>query len=262
LAKDLVLHHGSDKVCYFCQDKICPICMEEKDIPKECPDCGEAYHNHCAVNYTINNNIGIPHIWRCPQCDTLLKVDEDEFIQIEDINIDISVQDYLGEKTEFESYKNQSSYKKSEKEYKDSNNLKKIKPPEGLVFPSNDVQENQKKITQEVKSEQPNGVKQVKIGGFFGSVYNVKKFDDKILYDKNSLPNLNEEEKVSQKEKITNDKDINLLSNNNKKSKYWMPPNEEKESSLNNQNRICPVCGKLLTSDVNNFCVHCGSKLK
>ena len=59
-----------------------------------CPDCGTTFHKCCITNYTIGHNIGIPHIFRCPNCDVLLQIDQDEIVQSENPEIE-SVEEYL-----------------------------------------------------------------------------------------------------------------------------------------------------------------------
>jgi rubrerythrin len=258
LAKNLILRHGSTKVCFFCQDRICPICMNDKDIPKECPDCGQAYHNHCAVNYAINNNIGIPHVWRCPQCDTLLKVDENEFIKVEEEGSEeISVQDYLSEDSESlgEQSENNANEKLKYSEKKLSEvSLERVSPPSDETFPLYDEEVDLYHET-----------KKVRIGGYFGNVFTVKKVGDKIMYEKGSYSESNEYGTYSQEEKSIQSEVNSTETEKSEKSKYWRPssdPSEREEEDRKSKIQICPSCGALLGMEENIFCPHCGTKLK
>ncbi len=78
LAVDLISLDSEDKeVCDICQQELCPICELHSDQILKCYNCDVKYHSCCAAHYSIKNNIGFRHIFRCVQCDTLLKLDED-----------------------------------------------------------------------------------------------------------------------------------------------------------------------------------------
>ncbi|TFF89348.1 MAG: hypothetical protein EU548_07620 [Promethearchaeota archaeon] len=283
LAKNLIHRHGSQKQCYFCQERLCPICMDKNDVPLECPDCGQAYHIHCAVNYTINHNIGIPHVWRCPECDTLLKVSESEFIGVdEEEGENISVQDYLsmeneGLKPEQPIYNESEDFSIPEKVSNDEPVIKsvedvkieEVQPPEKLIFTSN--QDKKRKddsigdpsaVSDEINAQE---TKRVRIGGFFGKVYSVKKVGDKIVYDKSTSTNSSVNPNSEKNQDLISVQDVSLRKNNGKTSDYWKPPSDltrDEEDEDKSRVQICPVCGKLLGSGVNKFCPHCGSELK
>ncbi|MFX1496129.1 MAG: hypothetical protein ACFFBH_01245 [Promethearchaeota archaeon] len=140
LAKDLI--HPSERFtevkCYLCHEAICPVCTDIFDIPNYCENCGSAFHNCCITNFTIQNNIGIPHIFRCPKCDVLLKIKQDEIVELKDDRTK-SVEQYI--ESEFTGLK-----------------------PEVV--------------------ESKSHLKRVKVGGFFGKFYSVKKEADKLVYKK------------------------------------------------------------------------------
>ncbi|MFW9770928.1 MAG: hypothetical protein ACFFFB_08945 [Candidatus Heimdallarchaeota archaeon] len=96
LAKNLVFPSEdlTETKCYLCQEDICPLCTDIYDVPKSCESCGSIFHNCCITNYTIQNNIGIPHIFRCPRCDILLKIEQDEIVELIDDKTK-SVEDYI-----------------------------------------------------------------------------------------------------------------------------------------------------------------------
>ncbi|MFW9972998.1 MAG: hypothetical protein ACFFDF_22625, partial [Candidatus Odinarchaeota archaeon] len=145
-------------LCYFCKEEVCPVCVDIYDIPLVCEDCKSSFHNCCITNYVINHNIGIPNIFRCPnkECDVLLKIDENEIIEVS------------GE-VEFSTIK---EYDKFNKE------LPKAKPLPSAT--SSVEQEKNEKEESSLKTDQRSfpekeQVKTVRIGGFFGKVYLMKK---------------------------------------------------------------------------------------
>lgn len=80
LATDLISLTSEDqKLCLVCEDELCQICESPNDILRKCYNCNGAFHHCCAAKYSLNNNIGIPYIFRCPNCGALLKI-EKEFV--------------------------------------------------------------------------------------------------------------------------------------------------------------------------------------
>jgi hypothetical protein len=78
LAVDLIsLDPDDEEKCDICEKEVCPICTAYSDEIHKCFNCNAKYHACCAANYSISNNIGFKHLFRCTQCDTLLKLDED-----------------------------------------------------------------------------------------------------------------------------------------------------------------------------------------
>ncbi|MFW9898954.1 MAG: hypothetical protein ACFFDO_06805 [Candidatus Thorarchaeota archaeon] len=78
LAVDLISLDPEDKtICSICQFELCPICKAYSDEIHKCYNCNAKFHNCCIAHYSISNNIGFKHIFRCPQCQNLLKLDED-----------------------------------------------------------------------------------------------------------------------------------------------------------------------------------------
>jgi len=62
--------------CVFCEEKKCQYCNNIEDYIRQCPSCGTAMHECCASIYSWNYNIGLKNIFRCPGCNTLIKIDE------------------------------------------------------------------------------------------------------------------------------------------------------------------------------------------
>jgi hypothetical protein len=78
LAVDLIsLDPEDEDKCDICEKEVCPICSAYSDEVHKCFNCGAKYHACCAADYSISNNIGFKHLFRCIQCDALLKLDED-----------------------------------------------------------------------------------------------------------------------------------------------------------------------------------------
>ena len=87
LAVDLIsLDADEEEICSICEREICPICNTFSDEVHKCYNCNAKYHSCCAAEYAIANPVGFRHLFRCIQCDTLLKLDEDlvEMIFTED----------------------------------------------------------------------------------------------------------------------------------------------------------------------------------
>ncbi len=78
LAVELItLDSEDERICSICQLEVCPICGTFSDEVRKCYNCGAKFHGCCIAKYSIIKNIGFKHIFRCPQCETLLKLDED-----------------------------------------------------------------------------------------------------------------------------------------------------------------------------------------
>ncbi len=78
LAVDLIsLSPEDQEICIICEQELCPICEAHSDEIHKCFNCNAKFHSCCASKYSLAKNIGFKHIFRCPQCETLLKLDED-----------------------------------------------------------------------------------------------------------------------------------------------------------------------------------------
>jgi len=148
-----LLSLGSDdkEVCDICQQEMCPICELHSDQILKCYNCDVKYHSCCAAHYSIKNNIGFRHLFRCIQCDTLLKLDEDfvnliyeEEYETEEEEI---IEEELIEIEEEEIFEEEVSDEEFEEEYEDF------------------IEENQVDVQEERK---------IRIGGYFGQEIVVK----------------------------------------------------------------------------------------
>ncbi len=78
LAVDLIsLSPEDQELCDICEQELCPICNLSSDEIHKCFNCDAKFHSCCAAKYSLAKNIGFKHVFRCPQCSTLLKLDED-----------------------------------------------------------------------------------------------------------------------------------------------------------------------------------------
>jgi hypothetical protein len=82
LAVDLIsLDSDDEELCDICQKELCPHCEAYSDEIHKCFNCNARYHACCAAEYSIANPVGFKHLFRCIQCDTLLKLEED-FVEL------------------------------------------------------------------------------------------------------------------------------------------------------------------------------------
>jgi len=215
-------------VCDFCGEEVCPVCTDVHDIPIVCEDCNTSFHHCCITNYVINHNIGIPNIFRCPnnECDVLLKIDEDEIIEVSgDVEVG-TVKEYLEEEL----------LQDSLEEIPDIEEPSSITPPLQKIEPP------------PVKEKSISGAKEVKtirIGGFFGKVYTVKKMGDKIVYEKSTTPSFKPSAETSKKGDFIPKDTLKLTSERSRKKPKFI---------------ICPQCGTQNNTQQTK-CSNCGNKL-
>ncbi len=217
--------------CHLCQEEICPCCANINDTLQLCEGCGAAFHNCCVTNYTIQNNIGIPHIFRCPKCDILLKIKQDEIV------------------APFEgSAETINGYLESEEESMDLDEVASIPEPEPEPI---DVDAS---TSTEVSNQ---GTQKVRIGGFFGKTYTIKKEGDKLVYEK--LHPFTNNESSHQVDVNETDSTAPLNLKKPEIPKYWSPLENRKRPTFIS----CPGCGtQLKESDINKqSCSYCGFKL-
>ena len=217
--------------CHLCQEEICPCCADINDTLQLCEGCGAAFHNCCVTNYTIQNNIGIPHIFRCPKCEILLKIRQDEIVTPFEDTVE-TIDEYL----------------ESEEESMDPDEVASISEPEPEPI---DVDAS---TSTEVSNQ---GTQKVRIGGFFGKTYTMKKEGDKLVYEKVSSLNNNKNSHHLDVKETNSTAPLNL-----KKPeipKFWNPSENRKRPTFIN----CPGCGRQLKEkDINKqSCSYCGFKL-
>jgi len=161
LAKKLIPSHSNEVglKCHLCQEEICPCCADLNDTLQLCESCGTPFHNCCITNYTIQKNIGIPHIFRCPKCEILSKIDQDEIVTPYEDPTE-SVDDYL----------------KTEGNQPDLVDEFVSEKPEQF-----DIDESYQKPEVNPGETSQEMMQTVRIGGFFGKTYTIKKKGEKLI---------------------------------------------------------------------------------
>ncbi len=221
-------------VCHFCNEELCPICTDIYDIPLICEDCNTSFHNCCITNYTINHNIGIPNILRCPnkECDVLIKIDEDEIIEVSGEVEVKTVKDFMA------------------KEVLDQipKRLSKLKPLPKSTTPITQIESEKLDSIPDTNNfdTEGEGIKTVHVGGFFGKAYTVKKIDDKIVYERVS-------KQATFKSNTTSPGKIKIVSPSNTEI-----PNRTKK--LPNF-VICQQCGTQVNPNQEKKCPNCGFRI-
>jgi len=225
--------------CQFCEDEVCPVCADLNDIPLMCPDCGTTFHKCCVTNYTIGHNIGIPHIFRCPKCDVLLQIDQDEIVQSENPEIE-SAEEYIDNlENEYE----EDEYVEAEDVYDEMDH--EVNKIEETEVESHEDLQNQAFGTITEK-------KIIQIGGFFGKTYVVRKEGDDLVYERVSG--------ISQNSSSVSPDTIedSMGQEDSSKIKIWSPKKASKEQS---PFFICPNCGKqIVDRNGNTVCPYCSTK--
>jgi hypothetical protein len=232
--------------CHLCQEEICPCCADVNDKLLVCEECGTMFHKCCVMNYTIQHNIGIPHIFRCPKCDILLKINQDDIVSPYDEEME-SAEEYI--KTEelqpdqleevsitASDYLEMEEPLKEKKEMPDTTNI------------------------EESETEQ----KAIRIGGFFGSYYKVKKEGEKLVYQKSTKPNIlmNDSQKVPKNSRIITEPKLKKV----EIPQYWKPLEKQDRNSTNKEMPsffVCPGCGIQISGKDKDrrSCPNCGFKL-
>ena len=179
LAVDLIsLDSEEEEKCDICERELCPICDAHSDEVHKCFNCNAKYHACCAANYAIANPIGFNHLFRCVQCDTLLKLDEEyvemiyreeheEEYEAELMELGITDEIIEEEHIEAELFEEQ-SFEEEEEELvigKEIFGPEKLKPPPGLAKPPPILVKPSSNLTP---------TKNVKIGGYFGREITIK----------------------------------------------------------------------------------------
>ncbi|MFO8017641.1 MAG: hypothetical protein R6U96_03340 [Promethearchaeia archaeon] len=248
LAKTLEEPENTENLsCYFCEELICPICVDINDVHSVCEECGSAFHHCCLTNYVMDNNIGIPNIFRCPECHILLQIEEREVKRIKDMDTELeTVKDVMGLNQP------KSQAKEEVKVDTDLKNHKFEKPrTSNKVEPSKRTVPNIKRNEPQERGE---NVKKIRVGGFFGSVYTVRKKNGKIIYqEKRTRDTKSGGTKRQERESPQGDR----------KSSVWTPTQDGYNEEFNHSKsklKICPICGSHLRGDERS-CPNCDSDL-
>jgi hypothetical protein len=232
--------------CHFCQEEICPCCADINDTLLICEECGTKFHKCCVTNYTIQNNIGIPHIFRCPKCDILLKINQDDIVSPYD-----------------EKMESAEGYIETEEIQPDQLKGERITTSDYLEI--EEPLEERKEMADTIKIEESEAEqKAIRIGGFFGRYYEVKKEGDKLVYQKTAKPNnsMNDSQKVTKNSKIITEPKLKKV----EIPQFWKPLEERDKNGTDKERSsffLCPGCGTHINDKDKDrhSCPYCGFKL-
>jgi hypothetical protein len=232
--------------CHFCQEEICPCCADINDTLLICEECGTKFHKCCVTNYTIQNNIGIPHIFRCPKCDILLKINQDDIVSPYD-----------------EKMESAEGYIETEEIQPDQLKGERITTSDYLEI--EEPLEERKEMADTIKIEESEAEqKAIRIGGFFGSYYEVKKEGEKLVYQKTAKPNnsMNDSQKVTKNSKIITEPKLKKV----EIPQFWKPLEERDKNGTDKERSsffLCPGCGTHINDKDKDrhSCPYCGFKL-
>jgi hypothetical protein len=242
LAVDLIsLDPDDEEICDICQFELCPVCSAYSDEIHKCYNCGTRFHSCCVSKYSITNNIGYKHIFRCPKCQNLLKIDE-EYVNL------VFEEEYEGQVgLETQYSPKEEDYQPEQTQYEPEAPIEQI--DDEIEASEHEIQEyeidehfEREKIIEEtsvkVKRVPPPpkspAVKKVRIGGYFGQEVEVSKLK------KNAKPIKVIESATTIEQKVS----ITKL----------RPP--KKRSSV----KFCKICGASVKHVVN--CPNCGAKIE
>ncbi|MFX1328892.1 MAG: hypothetical protein ACFE91_12260 [Promethearchaeota archaeon] len=225
LAVDLISLSSEDKeICDICEQELCPICEAHSDEIHKCFNCDTKFHNCCAAKYSLARNIGFKHIFRCLQCETLLKLDE-EFVNM-------IYEEELEEELPIIDTEETISEKLISEEGQDEEPIEKPEIHEELVEVIKESYETEPEL-----SVSPISTKKIKVGGFFGKEITIE--------TKNLKKSIEAEDQMPQKQ---NKEPISITT--------LRPPRKKGSSAI----KFCKICGE--TCGVNiEICPTCGAKL-
>ncbi|MHA1884119.1 MAG: vWA domain-containing protein [Promethearchaeota archaeon] len=222
LAVDLIsLSADDEEICSICEQELCPICEIHSDEIHKCFNCNTKFHSCCAAKYSLARNIGFKHLFRCPQCQTLLKIDEDyvnlvyeEGLEEDITGTEIEEQDLteIPQQTEFvqeQPYEEQRVEEESYEELSADESAGLPQPPSELT-------------------------RKVKVGGFFGKEVEVK--------INNRLTPL----EVTQTIKEESEETVSITT--------LKPPRKRGTTTI----KLCKICGATLQNTKN--CPMCGAR--
>ncbi|MFX1374838.1 MAG: vWA domain-containing protein [Promethearchaeota archaeon] len=223
LAVDLIsLSPDDEEICTICEQELCPICEAHSDEIHKCFNCSAKFHSCCAAKYSLAKNIGFHHVFRCPQCETLLKLDE-EFVNMvyeEDleeefpkIDTEIDVSSEPEEELTYEQVQDEEETFVKNEGTEEEISLEKLKPP----------------------TDSEEATKKVKVGGFFGKEIEIK---------------MKKESKIStevQQQIEERDEPVSITA--------LKPPKKRGATTI----KLCKICGATLQNT--NICPMCGAKV-
>jgi len=177
LAVDLIsLDSDEEEKCDICEKEVCPICSAYSDEVHKCFNCNVRYHACCAADYSISNNIGFNHVFRCIQCDTLLKLDEEyvDMIYEEEYEVqrenELISPDIIEESIEEDPLEENLIEEQVIEEQVVEEDYNQVIIGEGILNP--EKLKSPPSLGKPPSIETPS--KKVRVGGFFGQVVTVK----------------------------------------------------------------------------------------
>lgn len=224
LAVELIsLSSEDEEICTVCEQEICPICEAHSDEIHKCFNCNAKFHSCCAAKYSLAENLGFKHIFRCPQCETLLKLDEDFVNIIYEEDLEEALPEISDDHIE---------------DLVEDN----IEEEEEELIEKVDIQEDLMEAVEEsveVKPESsppPENTKKVKVGGFFGKEITIttKKVQNKTALE---IPEVKEEMKES----------VSITT--------LKPPRKRSTQTI----KLCQICGTTIRNT--QKCPTCGAKV-
>ena len=273
LAVDLIsLSPEDEENCSICQLELCPICGAYSDEIHKCYNCGSKFHGCCSARYAIMNNFGYNHIFRCPQCETLLKLDEEyvnlvydeefktsqileieegpiqETLEIKQPSYESEQPTYEGEEvihkaekeqdleeTSYEEYQIEETYEEDEiieEKFEKIEAIASIPSPPSLRIGSPAPSPPSLKTVE--LPPNPPSLKKVRVGGYFGQEIVV---DKKLKSTKLKIIELPETPRIEEKKSITQLK----------------PP--KKRTTI----KFCKICGCSVVNVI--CCPNCGANI-
>ena len=237
LAVDLIsLEPDDEEKCSICQKEVCPICNAYSDEIHKCFNCDAKYHACCAADYSISNNIGFKHLFRCIQCDALLKLDEEY--------VNMIYEEEYAEKTEPDEENEPVMENFVEKDISEVHiieNAPSEEEDQNFSIGEGILQSETVKTPPSLNKvpQESTPVKKVKVGGFFGQKVTVKPGNSNgiLLSSANGAIVSNAEGSTQVQEKIS----ITRL----------RPP---RKITI----KLCQICGNTLRGTSN--CSKCGFK--
>ena len=205
LSVDLIsLSADDEEICTICEQEICPICEAHSDEIHKCFNCDAKFHSCCAAKYALAKNIGLNHLFRCPQCEILLKLDEEyvEMIYKEDLE--------------------EETYLEEEQVIEEQVTEEQVVEEQFIEEPSiEEIDESGELISSEVPISTPasRSTKKVKVGGFFG-----KEIEINLKNEPTSTP-------VIEQTPVITEKPISITA--------LKPPRKKRENTI----KLCKICG-------------------
>lgn len=219
-----------DSQCVICEKKICKYCEDEKDLMK-CPACGEIYHSCCAGLYTWKYNIGLKHVFRCLNCQSLIRMKED-FVYEMNGETPPSAKKTLSKEELEESTKEEETWSPEKEEVeKEEEEQEEPKAKEGGEEPDN-------------PSEDDTTVKM----GLFGPM-RVKKKSDKPKKEE-SKPTQTTKKPVNQ-QRVSKNQGASSLASRRRGGRV---------RKSRGGSKICPICSKPIKPG-QKTCPNCGSPI-